>query len=250
MKRFRWLVGCAVLVMGLVLGSGGTYRAVAQEASPPAESLEKLYPGRPYSPYAGDAVPTRVYWGDTHVHTEVSMDAGAFGARLSPEDAYRFARGEEVRSSTGQRARLARPLDFLVVADHTDGMGLFPDLLVGDPALLADPMGRRWYDMIMAGQGAEAALELIDTFSRGEFPPALMYDPSTSGFRSQWDRTIAAAESYYEPGRFTAFIGYEWTSLSPHHEMHGYAPGALIGTSILDLVAEDEERAALARYLN
>ncbi len=215
MKRFRRLVGCAVLVMGLVLGSGGTYRAVAQEASPRAESLEKLYPGRPYSPYAGDAVPTRVYWGDTHVHTEVSMDAGAFGARLSPEDAYRFARGEEVRSSTGQRARLARPLDFLVVADHTDGMGLFPDLLVGDPALLADPTGRRWYDMIMAGQGAEAALELIDTFSRGEFPPALIYDPSTSGFRSQWDRTIAAAESYYEPGRFTAFIGYEWTSLSP-----------------------------------
>ncbi len=204
-----------MLVTGLVLGSGGVYRAVAQEASPPPESLEKLYPGQPYSPYAGDAVPTRVYWGDTHLHTEVSMDAGAFGARLSPEDAYRFARGEEVRSSTGQRARLARPLDFLVVADHSDGMGLFPDLLAGDPALLADPTGRRWYDMIMAGQGAEAALEMIDTFSRGELPPALIYDQSTSGFRSQWDRTIAAAESYYEPGRFTAFIGYEWTSLSP-----------------------------------
>ncbi len=73
MKRFRWLVGCAVLVMGLVLGSGGTYRAVAQEASPRAESLEKLYPGRPYSPYASDAVPTRVYWGDARPSTRCRL---------------------------------------------------------------------------------------------------------------------------------------------------------------------------------
>ena len=210
MRRFRWLVGGAVLVL-----VAGVSPAVAQEVAPTAESLENLYPGQPYSPYAGDAVPTRVYWGDTHLHTGVSMDAGAFGARLSPEDAYRFARGEEVVSSSGQPARLAHPLDFLVVADHSDGMGLFPDLLAGHPGVLADASGRRWYDMIQSGQGPQAALELIDTFSRGEMPPALTYDPSASGFRSQWDRTIAAAEAFNEPGRFTAFIGYEWTSLPP-----------------------------------
>ena len=57
------------------------------------------------------------------------MDAGAFGARLGPRDAYKFARGEEVISSTGQPVKLSRPLDFLVVTDHSDNMGFFPDLL-------------------------------------------------------------------------------------------------------------------------
>ena len=90
------------------------------------ETLEGAHPERPYSPYAGGAVPTQVFWGETHQHTSFSMDAGAFGARLGPEDAYRFARGEEVTSSTGQRVKLSRPLDFLAVADHSDNMSFFP----------------------------------------------------------------------------------------------------------------------------
>ena len=76
---------------------------------------------------------TRPFFGDTHLHTSFSMDAGAFGARLGPRDAYRFAKGEEVTSSTGQPAKLSRPLDFLVVADHSDNMGFFPDLLAASP---------------------------------------------------------------------------------------------------------------------
>ena len=86
-----------------------------------------------YSPYAGRNFPTQVFWGDTHLHTGMSMDAGAFGARLGPEDAYRFARGEELTSSTGLKVKLDRPLDFLVVADHSDNMGFFPRLYAGDP---------------------------------------------------------------------------------------------------------------------
>jgi hypothetical protein len=125
--------------------------AQAQEAAPPAESLEQAFPARPYSPYAARAFPSRVYWGDTHLHTSYSFDAGAFGARLGPSDAYRFARGEEVVSSTGQHVKLSRPLDFLVVADHSDNMGFFPRLFAGDPAMLADPTGRRWYDMVQKG---------------------------------------------------------------------------------------------------
>ncbi len=203
------------LIVILAAGSGGGRQAVAQEAQPPREATEKLYPGQPYSPNAGDAIPTKVYWGDTHLHTAVSMDAGAFGARLSPEDAYRFARGEEVTSSTGQPARLARPLDFLVVADHSDNMGFFPDLLGRDPALLANPTGRRWYDMIQAGQGVDAAMEIIDLFSRGEFDEELIYRPNSSLYRNAWGRTVAAAEEFNDPGRFTAFIGYEWTSQVP-----------------------------------
>ena len=100
-------------------------------------TAEKAFPTKPpYSPYAGRNFPTRPYFGDTHTHTSYSMDAGAFGARLGPKDAYRFAKGEEIVASSGQRAKLSRPLDFLVVSDHSDGMGFFPQLIGGDPALL------------------------------------------------------------------------------------------------------------------
>src|SRR6478672_10766858 len=90
------------------------------------ETADKAFPAKPpYSPYAGRNFPTRPYFGDTHTHTSYSMDAGAFGARLGPKDAYRFAKGEEVVASSGQRAKLSRPLDFMVVSDHSDGMGFF-----------------------------------------------------------------------------------------------------------------------------
>jgi len=194
-----------------------TATVLAQETWTPNEEMAKETFKRPYSPYAGGAVPTRVFWGDTHLHTSFSMDAGAFGARLGPEDAYRFARGEEIQSNTAGPVRLARPLDFLVVADHSDNMGFFPDLFVGDPNILADPKGREWYDKVQAGgqQGMEVALEIIDLFSRGTFPEALMYWPDTTAYKDTWAKTIAAAEAYNEPGVFTAFIGYEWTSQVP-----------------------------------
>ncbi len=148
------------------------------------------------------------------------MDAGAFGCRLCPADAYRFAKGQEITASSGQRARLSRSLDFLVVADHSDNMGFFPDLLAGKPELLADPTGRRWYDMVQSGKGAEAALEIISAFSQDKFPKALMYLPGTPPYRSAWRETIKAAEEANDPGRFTAFIGYEWTSNTGGNNLH------------------------------
>jgi len=166
----------------LLLTLAVTASALAQDAGAPSpEALEGAHPKRPYSPYAGGAIPTRVFWGDTHLHTSFSMDAGAFGARLAPEDAYRFARGEEIESSTAGRTRLARPLDFLVVADHSDNMGWFPDLFAGAPNLLADPTGKRWYDLVQEGgqSGSKAALEVIDAFSRGTFPEAIFYGPDS-----------------------------------------------------------------------
>ena len=106
---------------------------VAQEAAPSAEALKDAFPARKeYSPYAGRNFPTRVYWGDTHLHTSASLDAGAFGTRLDHEDAYRFARGEEVTASAGLQVKLSRPLDFLVIADHSDNMGFFPALFAGE----------------------------------------------------------------------------------------------------------------------
>jgi hypothetical protein len=195
--------------------------ALAQDAGTHDKSaVDKAFPGRGYSPYAGRTYPTRPYFGDTHLHTSFSMDAGAFGARLTPRDAYRFARGEEVTSNSGQPVRLSRPLDFLVVADHSDNMGFFPDLLAGKAELLADPTCRKWYEMIQAGNGAEAAIEIIVAFSHGTFPQDMMYFPGTRAYRGAWQETIAAAEAYNEPGRFTAFIGYEWTSNTGGNNLH------------------------------
>jgi len=184
-------------------------------------AAEKLYPAkRPYSPYAGRNFPTRPLFGDTHLHTSFSMDAGAFGARLGPRDAYRFAKGEEVTASSGQPTKLSRPLDFLVVTDHSDNMGFFPDLLAGKPELLADPLGRKWYDMVQSGKGAEAAIDIITSFGAGKFKGPILYSPDSSAYRSAWQETIDAAEDANDPGRFTAVIGYEWTSNTGGNNLH------------------------------
>ena len=209
----------------LLAGSfvGPSPRAQQGDPAPTAEALESAFESRQhFSPYAGRNFPTQVFWGDTHLHTGMSMDAGAFGARLVPEDAYRFARGEELVSSTGLAVRLSRPLDFLVVADHSDNMGFFPRLFAGDAAMLADPTGRRWYEMIQKGgqDAVKVAIEIISAFSRDEFPPALASLPGSQAYRSAWETAIEAAEKYNEPGKFTAFIGYEWTSNTKGNNLH------------------------------
>lgn len=148
------------------------------------------------------------------------MDAGAFGARLTPSDAYRFAKGNQVTSSSGQPAKLSRPLDFLVVADHSDGMGFFPLIFGGAPAIMADPQGRKWNEMIHSGQGAAAAIDIIENFGRGTISKAIMPLPGTPAYRGAWQETIKAAEEANDPGRFTAFIGYEWTSNTGGNNLH------------------------------
>jgi hypothetical protein len=208
---FQMLLICFCLALPLLAQDAGT---------PDKETTAKTFAKPPYSPYAGRNFPTRPFFGDTHLHTSLSFDAGAAGCRLGPREAYRFARGEEVTASSGQQAKLSRPLDFLVVADHSDNMGFFPDFLAGKPELLADPTGRKWYDMIKEGKGGDAAWEIVMSFSQGKFPKALFYAPGTPGFRSTWKTIIAAAEEFNEPGRFTAFIGYEWTSLAAGNNLH------------------------------
>jgi len=186
------------------------------------ESLSRAARTEPYSPYAQRNFPTRPLWGDTHLHTAISFDAGAFGARLLPPDAYRFAKGEEIISSTGQPVRLSRPLDFLVVADHSDNMGFFPQLQAGAPYVMANEKGRRWHDMVNKGgqEGVKAAAEIIVDFSQGRFPKDLESLPGSSIYRSTWDDIINAAEDANDPGHFTAFIGYEWTSLVKGNNLH------------------------------
>jgi hypothetical protein len=196
--------------------------AFAQIPAPPnaEDVLSPAYTGKSYSPYAGRQTPLMPLWGDSHLHTDISMDAGAFGNRLGLDEAYRFARGDEVVTSTGIRARLSRPLDWLVIADHSDNMGFFPDMFAGAPHILNDPTGKDWYNRIQAGEGVGVALELIGKFSQGVFPEALMYKPDSAPYKAAWAKTVDAAERYNEPGRFTAFIGYEWTSLVTGNNMH------------------------------
>ena len=210
------------LLMSVVLTMTLAVSAFAQLPPPDSTAADAFKSQKHFSPYAGRNFPTQVFWGDTHLHTGMSMDAGAFGARLTPVDAYRFARGEELTSSTGLQVRLSRPLDFLVVADHSDNMGFFPRLYAGDPAMLADPTGKRWYEMIQAGgqQGVQVAVEVIVAFSQGTFPEALESLPGSKAYRDAWDETIDAAEDYNDPGRFTAFIGYEWTSNTGGNNLH------------------------------
>ena len=164
------LLAAALLVPGFAAVAAETSGVGIANTADKAK-LEKSFPKQPgYSPYAGRNFPTLPLFGDTHLHTSFSMDAGAFGARLTPKDAYRFARGEEVTSNSGQPVKLSRPLDFLVVADHSDGMGFFPQLMSGDPELLATPQGRKWYDQIKGGQGADAAIDIITSFGKGQMP--------------------------------------------------------------------------------
>jgi hypothetical protein len=188
--------------------------ASAQDADAPTpEELQRVLPTKPpYSPAVNRTFPTRPLFGDTHLHTAVSLDAGTAGARLMPDDAYRFAKGERVVASSGQPVKLSRPLDFLVVADHSDNMGFFPKLSSGDPAFLADPTGRRWYQMMNDGKGMEATFEIIGAVSTNSFPPALTITPDSDIFKGVWNQLVDAAEAHNDPGRFTAFIGYEWTS--------------------------------------
>ena len=199
------------IVLGFIVFSGTSY---AQLPAPTDDVKDSFPSQKHYSPYAGRSFPTEVFWGDTHLHTGNSLDAGAFGARLLPEDAHRFARGEQLISSTGQAVKLSRPLDFLVVADHSDNMGFFPRLNSGDPKMLADPTGKRWYDMIQEGgqQGVAAAVEIVQSLTANNFSDALYLAPGTAAYRAAWEQTIDAAEKYNEPGRYTALHGYEWTS--------------------------------------
>jgi len=185
------------------------------------DKIAKVFDSKPvYSPYANRNFPSRPLFGDTHLHTAYSMDAGASGTRLTARDAYRFAKGAQITSNTGQPVKLSRPLDFLVVADHSDGFGFFPLVFGGDPAVMADPQGRRWNEMLHSGKGMEAAMEIIKAFGKGEISKAIMPVPGTKAYAGAWEETIAAAEEANDPGRFTAFIGYEWTSNTNGNNLH------------------------------
>jgi len=198
----------AVLLPGLA-ASAQTYG----HAGDPAHST---FGKKEYSPYLDIGFPQRVLWGDTHVHTSYSTDAGMIGNRLGPEEAYRFARGETVVASGGLRARLLRPLDFLVVADHAENLGLAPMIAERNPDLLETDFGRRISSLVYAGKHGDAYALWGSGMSERKDP----LKGSEALTRTMWERLTAAAEQFNEPGKFTALIGFEWTASPGGNNLH------------------------------
>lgn len=188
----------------------------AQDADlPPPRTIDKSK----YSPYPKKTFPNRVFFGDTHLHTSYSTDAGMIGNTLGPEEAYRFARGEEVISSTGVPAKLGRPLDFLVISNHSENLGLAPAIREGDPELLKNPWGKMEADRVKKGD-IESISKAYDNWMVVLFKREDPLNEQTALASNMWKRITTAAEKYNEPGRFTAFIGFEWTSQPNGANMH------------------------------
>ncbi len=208
-KYYEIFITAALICASLALVIGGfSHAALAQEGLP----MKEDFPAKKseYSPYAGRSFPTRVLWGDTHLHTAVSVDAGTM-CRVGQEDAFRFARGEEISTTYGLRAKLSRPLDFLVISDHAEMYGLMPQLLSGDPEILATEKGRKWYDALKSGDRDKVfatAMEIVASLSTKEVPIK-----SDKAVRNAWQAYTALADKYNEPGRFSAIIGFEYTTM-------------------------------------
>jgi len=170
-----------------------------------------------YSPSTDRDFPTQVYWGDTHLHTNLSADAYISGNRLTADSAYRLALGETILSQQGTKIRLNRRLDFLVIADHAENMAVHQALEDGDQSLLRTDQGQAWYaelskiwDIPNWQDGlARIPYKLLFNalFKEGEEPVG-----NTIFRESVWNEITRKADDYNSPGKFTAFSGYEWTS--------------------------------------
>ncbi len=164
------------------------------------------------------AVPDAVFWGDLHVHSNLSFDSNSFGNQnLGPEAAYRFARGETVKTSSGQRAKLSRPLDFLMVADHAEYLGYLTGLQNEDEIALSSALGKRWRGYLQGSEGMGPIMDEYVAMVTGTMPQEV---PSKAFTATVWQDVIDVAERYNEPGKFTAFAGYEWTSMPGGRNMH------------------------------
>lgn len=202
----KYIVILMMVVFATACGGGSNQNADAEKqnnGSAEDSSFTKV---------AETKFPEHVFWGDQHLHTAWSADAGAAGTTVGPEDALRFAMGEEIKNNSGQTAKLHRPLDWLCISDHSDGMGVISFIKDGDTELIKDPLIKKWYEGMNSPDPRvqrSVAMELITAQSNKKLPAALM---DSSFARSVWDKNIDIVEKYNQPGKFTAFIAFEWTS--------------------------------------
>ncbi len=159
---------------------------------------------------------TNLYWGDLHLHSQLSADAYILQTRLTKDQAFKFARGETVQADNGMPAKLRRPLDFLAVTDHAEYLGIYAQMAVDDPRLDAWEMGTEWKELLRLGDMMGLALAFSDAIQTSE-PEYLTPDSLRA---SIWQEASAVADKYNEPGLFTAFVGYEWTSMITGDNLH------------------------------
>ncbi|WP_415721520.1 DUF3604 domain-containing protein [Photobacterium ganghwense] len=176
-----------------------------------SKQVARFFQQKGYSPYAGRAYSTRPLWGELHLHTSWSADAIAAGTRVGPDEALRYAEGKEITSSTGQAVRLSRPYDWMMVADHSDAMGVMSAVLEGKSSLMTDPTLKRWHEGMQAGgeDASKVVMEIITLQGQGKLPEAMT---DTKVQMDTWKDMTEIVESHNKPGTFTALIGYEWTS--------------------------------------
>ena len=165
------------------------------------------------------AEPSQVYWGDTHLHTSYSPDAYFFGNETAdPDTAYRYAKGLPVVHPYHKgKIQIGTPLDFLVVADHAEMMGVPLRLFQGDKTLTKTASGQRFMKMVEAGKGQAVFLEFVGAINAGQ-----PYDDlNGEGIRrSVWSEMVKITERHNSPGAFTSFIGWEWTSTPGGKNLH------------------------------
>jgi hypothetical protein len=156
-------------------------------------------------------------WGDLHVHSNFSFDAYSFGnTDLGPDKAYEFAKGLPVKAPNGELAQLTTPLDFLLVSDHAEYLGLFLGLEDDDPKLSSSSLGQRWLGYFQSGNQAPISREYVQMIERQKDIELLPEEFN----RSAWSKLLGFAERYNEPGVFSALIGFEWTSMIDGDNLH------------------------------
>lgn len=170
-----------------------------------------------YSRPVGLDYPQNVYWGDTHLHTRNSADAYSLGnMNLTPADAYRFARGQAIMAHNGMQVQLRRPLDFLVVSDHAEYLGGYYRFNVNDPLVVNTDAGKQWAGYIASGD----SVKMIAAFTASMSDPENNYPFPEDVRRAIWTDVAQTSDDYNVPGVFTAFTGYEWTSMINGNNLH------------------------------
>ena len=173
--------------------------------------------GGEYSNPVTSDYPKNVYWGDTHLHTRNSADAYSMGnMNMTPAQAYRFARGQEMIAHNGMRVQLRQPLDFLVVSDHSEYLGGFYRFNVDDPLVLGTAAGKQWTGYVAEGDYAGLFGAFVNSMQDPENHPPFPKEVQ----KIIWEDVGQTADDHNEPGRFTAFIGYEWTSMIEGNNLH------------------------------
>ncbi len=182
-----------------------------------------------YSPGVGTDYPKQVFFGDLHLHSNISADAHSMGnLLLSSADAYRFARGEKVVASNGLPAQLKRPLDFLSVTDHAEFMGLYRMFTIGDPRLTTTALGKAWASQYLTKPDPNetdptrvASSNPIAAFVNSINDPNAARDAYPEALKHAiWADVARTADEFNAPGIFTAFTGYEWTAMRDGNNLH------------------------------